>query len=73
FIINVPIVLLALVLALRWVPTRPSNPERPFDLLASLWIMGALVGLTLAIKEAGKADFSLLQAGMAAIAAVICR
>jgi len=72
FIINVPIVLLALVLALRWVPTRPGNPERPFDLLASLWIMGALVGLTLAIKEAGKADFSLLQAGMAAIAAVIC-
>jgi len=51
FIINVPIVLLALVLALRWVPTRPGNPERPFDLLASLWIMGALVGLTLAIKD----------------------
>jgi len=66
FIINVPIVLLALVLALRWVPTRPGNPERPFDLLASLWVMGALVGLTLAIKEAGKADFSLLQAGVAA-------
>ena len=40
FIINVPIVLLALVLALRWVPTRPGNPERPFDLLASLWVMG---------------------------------
>ncbi|WP_336512027.1 MFS transporter [Stutzerimonas stutzeri] len=72
FIINVPIVLFALVLALRWVPTRPGNPERPFDLLASLWIMGVLVGLTLAIKEAGKADFSLLQAGVAAIAAVIC-
>ncbi|RYJ61314.1 MFS transporter [Pseudomonas songnenensis] len=72
FIINVPIVLLALVLAVIWVPTRPGNPGRPFDLLASLWVMGALVGLTLAIKEAGKADPFALQAGIAAITAVVC-
>ncbi len=72
FIINVPIVLLALVLAVIWVPSRPGNPQRPFDLLASLWVMGALVGLTLAIKEAGKADPSLLQASVAACTAVVC-
>lgn len=72
FIINVPIVLLALVLAVIWVPSRPGNPQRPFDLLASLWVMGALVGLALAIKEAGKADPSLLQASVAACTAVIC-
>ncbi len=72
FIINVPIVVLALALAIVWVPSRPGNPERPFDLLASLWIMGALVGLTLAIKEAGKADPSVLQASLAALAALLC-
>ncbi|PKL99963.1 MAG: MFS transporter [Gammaproteobacteria bacterium HGW-Gammaproteobacteria-9] len=72
FIINVPIVLLALVLAVIWVPSRPGNPQRPFDLLASLWVMGALVGLTLAIKEAGKADPSVLQASVAACTAVVC-
>jgi len=72
FIINVPIVMLALVLAVVWVPARPGNPKRPFDLLASLWVMGALVGLTLAIKEAGKADPSALQACIAAFTAIIC-
>ncbi|MCQ4296459.1 MFS transporter [Pseudomonas stutzeri] len=72
FIINLPIVLLALVLAVVWVPSRPGNPQRPFDLLASLWIMGALVGLTLSIKEAGKADPSVLQACIAAIVAIAC-
>src|SRR5690606_3354566 len=29
FIINVPIVVLALVLAAVWVPSRPGNPDRP--------------------------------------------
>nr|MBF0683499.1 MFS transporter [Pseudomonas sp.] len=72
FIINVPIVVLALILAIAWVPGSPGNPDRPFDLLASLWIMGALVGLTLAIKEAGQADPSVLQASLAASAAVGC-
>lgn len=72
FIINVPIVVLALVLAVIWVPSRPGNPDRPFDLLASLWIMGTLVGLTLAIKEAGKADPSMLQASVAAVTAFLC-
>lgn len=72
FIINVPIVIAALVLAVVWVPARPGNPDRPFDLLASLWIMGALVGLTLAIKEAGKPDPSVLQASAAAITAFVC-
>lgn len=72
FIINVPIVVLALALAVIWVPSRPGNSDRPFDLLASLWIMGTLVGVTLAIKEAGKADPSMLHAGAAALAAFLC-
>lgn len=56
FLINVPIVLLALGLALVALPASRGNPNRPFDLLASAQIMIALVGLTLAIKEAGKAE-----------------
>ncbi|MFC3607253.1 MFS transporter [Stutzerimonas tarimensis] len=72
FLINLPIVALALLGALAWLPTRPGNPGRPFDPLSSLLVMGALVGLALAIKEAGKTDPSALQAVAAAVTALLC-
>lgn len=67
FLINVPIVLVALVLAVACIPRSEGNPDRPFDLVASLQIMIALVGLTFAIKEASKVDPSLLLAAASAV------
>ena len=45
FYVNVPLVLLALVLAWRWVPRRTATrAEGPFDLLGSLLLCGVLAG-----------------------------
>ncbi len=54
FLINVPIVLVALPLAWRFIPRGGPTSERPWDLLASIQALIALVGITYAIKESGK-------------------
>ncbi|PRD40545.1 MFS transporter [Phyllobacterium phragmitis] len=71
FLINLPIVLIALVLAVAVIPQRDGNPNRPFDLVASVQIMIALVGMTFAIKEVSKADPSLMLAVAAVIISLI--
>lgn len=65
FLLNVPVIAVALVPALIWIPASRSNPDRPFDLVASLLIMLALVGLTFAIKEASATEPSILRALLA--------
>ncbi|WP_322348740.1 MFS transporter [Orrella marina] len=65
FLLNVPVIAVALIPALIWIPRSQSNPDRPFDLVASLLIMLALVGLTFAIKEASATEPSILRALLA--------
>ncbi|TLX54533.1 MFS transporter [Stutzerimonas nosocomialis] len=59
FLINVPIVVLALVLALRLIPARPGNPERAWDLLGSIQAMVGLVTLAYAIKGSSMREPSI--------------
>jgi len=54
FLINVPIVMLALVASLMVVGKQSSEEGHPFSLLASVQILVGLVATTLAIKEFGK-------------------
>ncbi|ARU05331.1 MFS transporter [Comamonas serinivorans] len=68
FLINVPIVLIALPLAWRCIPTHAGHPSRPWDLLGSLQVMVGLVACTFAIKELGKpAPDGLLAAAALAL------
>src|SRR5690606_38764947 len=71
FLINVPIVLAAIPLTLRYIPrSRPGNAQ-PWDLTASVQIMMGLLGLTYAIKEFSKRTPSLGIALLAAAAGVV--
>ncbi|WP_341669307.1 MFS transporter [Alcaligenes sp. SDU_A2] len=54
FLINVPIVLIALPLGWLFVPRSQPDTSRPWDLHGSLLIMVGLVAGTFAIKELGK-------------------
>ncbi len=54
FLINVPIVLIALPLGWMLVPRSKPDTSRPWDIKGSLLIMVGLVASTLAIKELGK-------------------
>lgn len=56
FLINVPVVLIALMLARRYVPDYPGDPERHWDLWACALATVALIGLIHALKEAMKPD-----------------
>lgn len=67
FLINVPVVLLAIVAAVAWLPSSRGNPDRLFDLLASAQIMVALIGLIYAIKEVSKFQTSWPLAAASAI------
>lgn len=71
FLINVPVVLVALIAGATLVERRPGNPDRPWDIVASAQIMVALVAGAVAIKEFGKRDPSLVFAGAAALVAVL--
>ncbi|QNN55915.1 MFS transporter [Diaphorobacter ruginosibacter] len=54
FLINVPIVLIALPLAVYFIPRGGPTSDRPWDPVASLQALVALVGITYAVKESGK-------------------
>ena len=66
FLINVPVVLIALILARRHVPDYPGDPERHWDLWTSALVTVALVGLIYGLKEAMKPDADFVQALAAA-------
>ena len=65
FLINVPVVLVALAASGFLLARRPGDKSRPWDLLGSIQIMFGLVGTTYAIKEAGRSDPSWDVAGLA--------
>ena len=54
FLINVPVVLVALVVTPLIVPRGDPDPSRRWDLLSSLQVMVGLVGAVLLIKELAK-------------------
>lgn len=70
FLINVPIVLLALPLAWRFIPASRPDASRPWDLTGSLQVMAGLILCAYALKELGKASTSWLHAGLACVAGV---
>jgi DHA2 family multidrug resistance protein-like MFS transporter len=54
FLLNIPVVLLALAATVALVPGSPVHRDRPWDLIASLQAMAALAGLVYAIQEAAR-------------------
>lgn len=54
FLINVPMVLIALPLAWRCIPARVGNRRRPWDMTGSIQVMLGLMASTYALKELGK-------------------
>ncbi|SNR25453.1 MFS transporter [Paracoccus sediminis] len=54
FLVNLPVVAVALVLAALLVPAGGAHGHHPFDPLGSAQILVGLVGMTLAIKEIAK-------------------
>lgn len=58
FLINVPVVILAILAALIVAPPSVTDRSRSWDLLSSIQVMIGLSGLVFAIKEATKSDRS---------------
>ncbi|MEH0147864.1 MFS transporter [Corynebacterium sp. Q4381] len=56
FLINVPIVVVALVLTLLLAPENVPNPDKHWDAVSSVYVLVALSGFTIAVKEAAKAE-----------------
>lgn len=71
FLINVPVVLIALVLALTVLENRPGNKNRQWDLIGSVQVMIGLVGVTFALKELAKRDSSMLLFAVSMIVGLI--
>lgn len=66
FLINVPVVFVALLLTPLTIPYRPGNPTRVWDPGSSALIMVALLGLIYALKEVVKPDANAAHAAVAA-------
>ncbi|WP_083593010.1 MFS transporter [Aurantimonas sp. 22II-16-19i] len=64
FLINVPVVVLALGLAAWLMPSRPGQAARPWDLVGSVQVLIGLVALAYAVKEVAKRDASLSHAAL---------
>lgn len=71
FLVNVPIVLVALVLAAVVAPGGSGGSDRPWDLLASVQVMVGLVGVVYAIKELTGPEPSAIAVVLALAAAVV--
>ncbi|NPD16025.1 MFS transporter [Xinfangfangia sp. D13-10-4-6] len=71
FLINVPVVVLALALGAVLLPRRPGNPSSPWDLLGSVQVMIGLVGLVFAIKELAKRQPDFWQAGVSFVIGLV--
>ncbi|MDQ2639048.1 MAG: MFS transporter [Pseudomonadota bacterium] len=72
FLINVPVVLVALVLTL-WLVPRLAAPGGPrWDVGGSLLLLGGLTAAIYAIKEVAKQDFSPLAFTIALLLSALC-
>jgi DHA2 family multidrug resistance protein-like MFS transporter len=66
FLINVPIVIAALALAITIIPSRKGNADSPWDMIGSVQIMIGLIGIAYAVKEISKRLPSYETAALAA-------
>lgn len=71
FLVNIPIVVLALLLTLLYIPVHRGNPDKTWDLVSSVQSMIALVTLVYAIKEITRRDGSMLLAGVSFLVGVV--
>lgn len=71
FLVNVPVVLVALVLALRAIDHRPGRADRPWDAVGSLQLLVGLVAVAFAIKEVARAEGTWQTAMAAALAGAL--
>lgn len=71
FLINVPIVVLALVVTIAIVPQFKGDPERRVDMIGSVQVMVGLVAVIFAIKEAAKGVTYLPVAALIAAAGLV--
>jgi DHA2 family multidrug resistance protein-like MFS transporter len=65
FLINVPVVVMALIFTPLIVPVGKGNPERQFDALNSLLAMIAMISLVYALMEVAKPEAGLFDATFA--------
>ena len=66
FLINVPIVVIALVLTIALAPENLPNLDKQWDVVSSFYALVALSGLTMAIKQAAHSPAATLAALAAA-------
>ncbi len=71
FLVNVPVVLVALVMTALVAPGGSGGSDRPWDLVASLQVMVGLVGVVYAIKEVTSPAPSWTGAAVAVAAALV--
>jgi DHA2 family multidrug resistance protein-like MFS transporter len=71
FLINVPVVMLAIIATLIVAPRVAPDPSKKWDFFSSVLALVALVGLVIAIKEIAKVEPSVLLMTGAVLAAVI--
>lgn len=62
FLINVPIIAVAIILARLHVPVRPGNPDITIDIPSCLQSMTGIIALAYGIKEFAKPEGSLIVA-----------
>ncbi|WP_411034191.1 MFS transporter [Shinella sp. BYT-45] len=79
FLINVPVVAAAVICSGILLPRRAGDKSRPWDLAGSIQAMVGLIGLTYAVKEAGRREPSwetaclALAVGLAAMVLFVRR
>ncbi|WP_340003668.1 MFS transporter [Paenibacillus sp. FSL K6-0276] len=71
FLINIPIVILALILTILLIPNLKGNRNKKWDFIGSVQIMIGLVGLVYAIKEISRREGSYVVALLSAVIGVV--
>jgi MFS transporter, DHA2 family, multidrug resistance protein len=71
FLINVPVVLVALALTLWLVPRLVAPGGPPWDGVGSLQLLTGLMAVAYSIKEVARQDFSALRCGAAVVVGVL--
>ncbi|MFJ9685899.1 MFS transporter [Streptomyces bacillaris] len=71
FLVNVPVVIVAIIATLVLAPPNDADPSKRWDLVSSLLALVALVGLVIAIKETAKTGPAPLVLAAAVLAAAV--